>query len=212
MRLPRQNYGTAFSRRLEAYSPARGAVQPGAEKPLRVNALPKGNRAARAGKQLEDDNEAPMALILFLLFLLTPLVEIAVFIKVGGLIGLWPTLGVVIFTAVLGAALWRAQGLSTWAKARASLDRGELPVREVTDGAFLLVAGALLLTPGLVTDSIGFLLLVPPIRRWLAKIILRYLRDHAEVHVVNGGGRPRGPRGGPYGGPTIDGEAHERDS
>ena len=102
-----------------------------------------------------------MALILFLLFLLTPLIEIAVFIEVGSLIGLWPTLGVVVLTAVLGAALWRAQGLSTWARAQETLRAGELPVREVTDGAFLLVAGALLLTPGLVTDAIGFLLLVP---------------------------------------------------
>jgi len=157
-----------------------------------------------------------MVLILFLLFLLTPLLEIAVFIKVGGLIGLWPTLGIVIVTAILGAALWRAQGISTWARARAALDQGEIPVREVTDGAFLLVAGALLLTPGLVTDSIGFLLLVPPIRRWLGKHIFRYMQARVKVHVVNSGGGPGGDRGGYRGGyrggPTIDGEARERDS
>jgi UPF0716 protein FxsA len=148
-----------------------------------------------------------MALILFLLFLLTPLLEIAIFIQVGSLIGLWPTLAVVVITAVLGAALWRAQGLSTWARARASLNRGELPVREVTDGAFLLVAGALLLTPGLFTDTIGFLLLVPPVRRVLAGLILRYLRAHMEVHVVN----TQDPSRDPHGGPTIEGDARERD-
>ncbi len=144
-----------------------------------------------------------MALILFLLFLLTPLIEIAVFIEVGSLIGLWPTLGVVILTAVLGAALWRAQGLSTWARAQETLRAGELPVREVTDGAFLLVAGALLLTPGLVTDAIGFLLLVPPLRRWLAQVVFRHLRARMDVHVV----RPQDPGAGP----TIEGDARERD-
>jgi len=149
-----------------------------------------------------------MGLILFFLFLLTPLIEIAVFIQVGGAIGLWPTIAVVIFTAVLGAALWRAQGLSTWARAQATLNRGEVPAREMTDGAFLLVAGALLLTPGLVTDAIGFLLLVPPIRHWLAAIVFRHLRAHMEVHVVN----PRGPGADAPRGPTIEGDAQERDS
>ncbi|MBN4046588.1 FxsA family protein [bacterium AH-315-P15] len=143
-----------------------------------------------------------MGLILFLLFLATPLIEIAVFIEVGGAIGLWPTIAIVILTAALGAALWRAQGLAVWARAQASLNRGELPVREVTDGAFLLVAGALLLTPGFVTDAIGFLLFVPPFRRWLAGIVFRYLSKRIHVHVVND------PGGG---GPTIDGDAIERD-
>lgn len=148
-----------------------------------------------------------MALILFLLFLLTPLLEIAVFIQVGGLIGLWPTLAVVIFTALLGAALWRAQGLATWARARASLDRGELPVREVTDGAFLLVAGALLLTPGFVTDAIGFLLFVPPFRHWLAAIVFRHLKSRVDVHVVNDPGAPHRP----HRGPTIEGDTAPRE-
>jgi len=160
-----------------------------------------------------------MALILFLLFLLTPLIEIAVFIKVGSLVGLWPTLAVVIFTAVLGAALWRAQGLSTWARAQDALNRGELPLREVTDGAFLLVAGALLLTPGFFTDTIGFLLLVPPFRRWLAAIIYRHMRAQMDIHVVNAGGPGRSPNHGPEAGPsggrhrgtTIEGEVRDQD-
>jgi len=149
-----------------------------------------------------------MALILFLLFLITPLVEIAVFIEVGTLIGLWPTLAVVVLTAIAGAALWRAQGLSTWARAQAALNQGEVPIREIGDGAFLLVAGALLLTPGLVTDAIGFLLLVPPVRRSLAVLIYRYLRARMDVHVA----RPQSDRPGPHGGPTIEGQAEERDN
>ncbi len=146
-----------------------------------------------------------MGLILFLAFLLTPLVEIAVFVKVGGAIGLVPTLAIVILTAMLGAALWRAQGLSTWARAQEALNRGELPLQEVADGAFLIVAGALLLTPGFVTDTFGFLLFVPPIRHWLARIVFEALRKNVEVHVV----RPRGPSGGA--GPVIEGDAVEVD-
>jgi len=149
-----------------------------------------------------------MALILFLLFLLTPIIEIAIFIEVGSLIGLWSTLAVVVITAIVGAALWRAQGISTWRKAQIALNRGELPLREVGDGAFLLVAGTLLLTPGLMTDGIGFLLLVPPIRQWLAQIIFRYLRARMDIHVVN----PGSPGQGANGAPTIEGEAEERDS
>jgi len=160
-----------------------------------------------------------MALILFLLFLLTPIIEIAIFIKVGSLFGLWPTLAIVIITAVLGAALWRAQGLSTLARAQDALNRGELPLREVTDGAFLLVAGALLLTPGFFTDTVGFLLLVPPFRHWLAGMIYRHLRANMDIHVVNadgpdfGPGRNpgSGPSGGRHGGTTIEGEVREQD-
>ncbi len=143
-----------------------------------------------------------MGFILFLLFLATPLLEVFVFIKVGGVIGLWPTIGIVVLTALLGATLWRAQGLAVWARAQAALGRGELPVAEVTDGAFLLVAGALLLTPGFITDAIGFLLFLPPVRHWLGRHIFRHLRKRMQAHVDNEhSGR----------GPVIDGEVTERD-
>ncbi len=148
-----------------------------------------------------------MGLILFFLFLSIPLIEIAVFIQVGGVIGLWPTIAVVIVTAALGAGLWRVQGLATWARAQVALNRGELPVAEVTDGAFLLVAGALLLTPGFVTDGLGFLLFVPAFRHWLARIVFRYLstRIHVREAHMSGGPRPD------YRGPTIEGDATEKD-
>ena len=99
-----------------------------------------------------------MAIVLLLAFVITPIVEIAVFIQIGGEIGLWPTLAIVVITAMAGTALLRAQGLATFAGAQESLARGEFPVRQVFDGACLLVAGALLLTPGFVTDGIGLAL------------------------------------------------------
>lgn len=155
-----------------------------------------------------------MGLILFLAFLLTPIVEIGVFVQVGGAIGLVPTLAIVILTAMLGAALWRAQGLSTWMRAQDALNRGELPLREVADGAFLIVAGALLLTPGFVTDGLGFLLFVPPFRHFLAKIVFEAMRKNVNIHVVHpgGAGRPGAGRGPGSGrGPVIDGDAVEID-
>jgi UPF0716 protein FxsA len=106
--------------------------------------------------------------ILFLLFVLVPVIEIALFIQVGGFLGLVPTLIIVIGTAALGTWLLRQQGLSTLARARSRLDSGELPATQLIEGAILLVGGALLLTPGFMTDAVGFACLVPPSRRWLA--------------------------------------------
>ncbi|MGB1548494.1 MAG: FxsA family protein, partial [Alphaproteobacteria bacterium] len=82
---------------------------------------------------------------LFLLLLITPLIEIAVFIEVGGFIGLWPTLGIVLLTAMLGTALFRIQGIGILRQAQASLEANRFPAREVFDGLCLLVAGALLI-------------------------------------------------------------------
>ena len=155
-----------------------------------------------------------MGFILFLLFLATPIIEIAVFIEVGGFIGLWPTIGIVIFTAVLGAFLWKRQGLAVMASAQEALNRGELPMAEVMDGAFLLVAGALLLTPGFVTDAFGFMLFVPAFRHFLARAVFNRMRKSGKVHVHVSGGGPRGPSGpgGPQGGGTIiDGDATDLD-
>ncbi len=106
-------------------------------------------------------------LILFLVFLLVPLVEIYLLIEVGGLIGAIPTVFLVVFTAVLGALLIRHQGLTTMLRAREQMNRGSIPAMPMLEGAALLVSGAFLLTPGFMTDSIGFVLLVPSLRRWL---------------------------------------------
>jgi UPF0716 protein FxsA len=109
---------------------------------------------------------------LFLVFVVTPIVEIYVLLQVGGAIGVLPTVALVVFTAVLGAFLIRLQGFLTFVSFREKMARGEMPAEEMLTGMALLVAGALLLTPGFVTDAIGFLLLVPAFRRYLLKRIV----------------------------------------
>jgi UPF0716 protein FxsA len=101
---------------------------------------------------------------LFLIFLGVPILEIALFIQVGGLIGLWPTLAIVVLTAVAGTALMRLQGMSALERLRKSIAEGGDPVGPIAHGALILAAGMLLLTPGFFTDSIGLLLLVPAVR------------------------------------------------
>ncbi len=136
-----------------------------------------------------------MALLLLLAFIGVPIIEIAVLIKVGGLIGLWPTLGLIVLTAILGSMALRAQGLATVAKLREQMDRGELPAQTLFDGVCLLFSGALLLTPGFVTDIAGFALFFPPVRAFLRVTLGRYVAKHAEMHVVHGGGPSGGPGG-----------------
>ena len=139
----------------------------------------------------------PFALIPFLL-LTIPVLEIAVFIVVGQLIGLWPTLGLVLLTAILGTMLLKRQGFSTLAAIQSETRSGRLPGRELMDGVMIAIAGVLLLTPGLVTDTIGFLLFVPGVRA----AIRNWLKSR--VMVVGGqsfgmGGdvqTPTGPTGG----------------
>ena len=144
-----------------------------------------------------------MALLLFLLFLGIPLIEIGLFIQVGGLIGLGPTLIVVVATAFLGSWLLRAQGLSTFRQAQSDMSEGMLPVDQVIHGLFLLVAGVMLLTPGFMTDALGFLLFVPPIRLALGRRLLKYIKTHGEVRMETYSSS-QGPQGS---GPTIiDGE------
>jgi UPF0716 protein FxsA len=106
---------------------------------------------------------------LLILFILIPIIEIALFIKVGGFIGLWPTLAIVIMTAVIGTNMLRTQGLSTLARLQSSLQTGENPIDPIVHGALILLSGVLLLTPGFFTDGIGFLLLIPPVRTALIK-------------------------------------------
>lgn len=103
--------------------------------------------------------------LLFVVFLSVPLIEVWLLVKVGSLIGAGWTIFLVVLTAVIGAALVRAQGLSTLARSQELLHQGELPAVELLEGAALLMAGALLLTPGFLTDTVGFLLLLRPLRR-----------------------------------------------
>lgn len=111
--------------------------------------------------------------ILLLLFISIPMVEIYLLIQVGEQIGALPTVALVVFTAVLGVWLLRWQGLATLAQVQQAMAQGQLPAIPLIEGLFLLVAGALLLTPGFFTDSIGFALLIPPLRQALARTVLQ---------------------------------------
>ncbi len=142
--------------------------------------------------------------ILFLLFLLVPLVEIYFLIQVGSVIGAIPTIALVVFTALLGAMLLRFQGLATLQRTRMTMARGQLPAVEIMEGVLLLFSGALLLTPGFVTDAIGFGLLLPPLRR----VLIVWFISKSDVHMQSFHGRGPASRQGPF---TIDGEYHRED-
>lgn len=121
------------------------------------------------------------------LFLVVPLVEIYLLIQVGQVIGAGWTIFLVVATAVIGIGLLRIQGLSTLHRAQRKMEQNELPAVEILEGMGLLVAGALLLTPGFFTDGVGFLLLFPPTRRWLVGGIAE--RMVVRGHVQSGPGR-----------------------
>jgi UPF0716 protein FxsA len=148
--------------------------------------------------------------ILLIFFLTIPLVEIYLLIKVGGIIGALPTVFVVVFTAVLGAWLLRIQGFSTLARVRHTMERGGLPAMEMVEGAVLLVAGALLLTPGFFTDAIGFLCLVPSLRRAMIRWALgRFLMPPGGFSGPGAGGAGRSKR--QQGPTTLEGEYQRED-
>jgi UPF0716 protein FxsA len=110
-------------------------------------------------------------------FIAVPLIEIALFIQVGGVIGLWPTLLIVVLTAVVGTGILRMQGALALANLRRSFSELEDPSEPLAHGAMILFAGALLLTPGFFTDALGFALLIPPVRQR----ILAFLRTRVKV-------------------------------
>ncbi|WP_114966990.1 FxsA family protein [Alkalilacustris brevis] len=141
---------------------------------------------------------------LFALFIVVPLIEIALFIQVGGWLTLWPTLGIVILTALAGTALMRQQGHRALADVQRSLERARDPLEPLAHGVMILFAGALLLTPGFLTDTIGFLLLIPPLRVAALAFILRH-----GVHRVVVGRAARKPGRAPGDPDIIDAEFEE---
>lgn len=153
--------------------------------------------------------ERPAPVPIFLVFLAIPLIEIALFILVGGWLTLWPTLGLVVLTALTGTALVRLQGLATLGQLQQAMQGRTDPRAPMAHGALILLAGFLLITPGFFTDTLGFLLLVPALRRAL-------MRRIAARMVVMGGGATMGGFGPRPGWPradndVIDGEATEID-
>lgn len=143
-----------------------------------------------------------MFLALVLIFIAVPLLEIALLIKLGEVIHFWPTIGLIIGTALIGTAIMRRQGLKALLNVPESLAQGELPMDSVIDGAFILLAGAFLLTPGLITDSIGFIFLVPPFRKILARWAFKALLKKGAIYTETRRESTRKPGG--RSGPGVD--------
>jgi UPF0716 protein FxsA len=144
--------------------------------------------------------------ILVLFFLTVPILEIYLLLRIGGIIGVLPTVILVVATAVLGAAMLRSQSLSTFRRLQDALSRQEIPAQEIVEGPLLLVGGALLLTPGFITDAMGFYLLIPGTR----KRFVRYLLDnHFRITGIHGQAGDRDSHSG--GGTTIEGDYTRED-
>ena len=153
---------------------------------------------------------------MLLIFVGVPVLEIAVFIQAGDLIGLWPTIAIILLTGVAGTILLRVQGFGVIRRIQEQSDQGKAPVFELFEGLCLLVAGLLLLTPGFVTDTVGFLLFLPPFRKAMARWIGARVRIHGAsaftFRTGPGGGPGRPGPGAPEGGGTvIDGEYQKVD-
>ncbi len=137
-----------------------------------------------------------------LAFIAVPLIEIGLFIQVGGAIGLWPTLGIVILTAIVGTMMLRGQGLAALANLQNSFRTLNDPTVHLAHGAMIIFAGALLLTPGFFTDAVGFSLLIPPVRTAIIKFA------KSRITFVNA--QTQHPHGQePAANQTIDGEFTE---
>src|SRR4051794_5590776 len=128
-----------------------------------------------------------MLLPLVLLFIAVPLAELAVIIQVGQAIGVWWTIGLLLVDSILGSALMRMQGRTAWQRFNEALQAGRAPAREVLDGALVIFGGALLLTPGFITDVLGLVLLIPPTRALVRGVLTRRLAHRMVVSAQ----RPR---------------------
>ncbi len=163
---------------------------------------------------------------LFLLFVIIPIVEIVLLINVGQAIGAWYTIALVLLSAFIGVNMLRQQGLSTLMRARSRMEGGEIPAQEMVEGLVLAVGGALLITPGFVTDVLGFCCLIPQTRRALVKPLLRQVvvsaaQRQGAAFAQRSGSQQQGPQDpldsglgrdsatsgdSSKGGQTIDGE------
>jgi UPF0716 protein FxsA len=131
-----------------------------------------------------------MRLLLILLFIVVPIAELAVIIQVGGLIGVWPTIAILIADSVLGALLMRAQGRAAWRRFTVALQSGRPPAREVADGVLVIFGGALLLTPGFLSDIFGLLFLLPPTRALIRRAFLRQAMRRITVSLAGAARMP----------------------
>ncbi|HET8849291.1 MAG TPA: FxsA family protein [Marinobacter sp.] len=141
--------------------------------------------------------------VFFFLFIVLPIAELALLIQVGSVIGVLNTVGLVFLTAIIGGWLLRQQGLATLLRANERLNSGELPAKEVAEGLILAVGGAMLLTPGFITDTFGFLCLLPGTRHWLANQALKRMTVAGQSRSFTfraGGGFGPGQGAGPFDG------------
>jgi UPF0716 protein FxsA len=120
--------------------------------------------------------------LLFVLFIIIPIIEISVLMQVGELLGMWPTIGIVILSAWVGAKYVRQQGIATLQLVQTKMAQGEMPSSEIVTGLMLLVAGVLLVTPGFVTDILGLSLLVPKFREVIAASVQKNI--HINAHAA----------------------------
>ena len=144
-----------------------------------------------------------MFMYAFLLIAGFSMAELFVLIHVGAAIGAWPTIGLTILTAVVGASLVRSQGLQTVFKAQQKIEEGQVPAQQVAEGILLMISGACLIMPGFITDFIGMVILIPPVRAYLAQRLLN--SNYAAFSTVNGQQTHQS------GGNTYDGEYQRKD-
>ncbi|EPS3381072.1 TPA: FxsA family protein [Vibrio cholerae] len=150
--------------------------------------------------------------ILLFLFIAVPVIEIALFIQVGGVLGVWPTIALVLLTAIVGASLVRSQGLQTLLTVQQRLAQGQLPAQQILEGVMLAVAGVLLLTPGFFTDILGMLVLLPAPRAYFAKQFMSRVVV-GNIHASGAGFEQPNPfhdRANPNG-TTYEGEFERKD-
>jgi UPF0716 protein FxsA len=161
-----------------------------------------------------------MPVLLVLLFIVVPIVELFVIIQVGEAIGVLPTIALLIADSVLGSMLMRSQGRAAWRRFNTAIREGRIPHREVLDGVLVIFGGALLLTPGFVTDVLGIVLLLPPTRALVRGVVGRRLLPRMVASGLGGFGVGAGAGAGAGGGarrrprPTdgdVDGTATEVD-
>ena len=153
-------------------------------------------------------------LFFVLLFIVLPIAELYVIIQVGGAIGVGPTLALLLLDGLVGAALARSQGRAAWARFNRALAEGRVPARETADGAMIIFGGALLLTPGFITDVVGLLLLLPPTRAVIRRGLGGLARRRASFGwtvITPGTGRSRGPWAPPGRGPDYDYDGSARE-
>jgi len=146
-------------------------------------------------------------LLLLVLFIVVPIAELAIIIQIGQLIGAWWTIALLIVDSVLGSMLMRSQGRAAWRRFSTALESGRAPAREVGDGTLIIFGGALLLTPGFISDFFGLLLLLPPSRALIRRLFLRQVMSRITVSLA--GARMPGPPPGGTG--DVDGTAVEID-